>query len=146
MYPHCWRCAPLSIHGKADRATRGTSHLCSARSSRRELLADFDDAADYCKTLRVGGGDSEGHVTGDYDDNILDEAVTITRDLYPQLETFVASQPCGKSPIAINGLIGIGTHQLLRVHARACCTHFPNGTISPASETGRTVRRPPSAE
>ncbi|KAL8647509.1 MAG: hypothetical protein Q9226_006401 [Calogaya cf. arnoldii] len=70
----------------------------------RNLLSDLNSAADYCKILRIGVNDERGEAPGRYDDYILDQAVTTMRDLDPQLQVLIASQPYTELP-GIHGLI-----------------------------------------
>ncbi|KAL9001572.1 MAG: hypothetical protein Q9169_000147 [Polycauliona sp. 2 TL-2023] len=59
----------------------------------REILADKDTAIDYCQTLKIGGVTHAGYVTGQYEDDVTEQAVSITQDLVPQLKVFAEQEP-----------------------------------------------------
>lgn len=48
---------------------------------------------DHCKTLRIGGVDNEGAMTGRYGDHVAVEAATITRNLNDQLVALIVTEP-----------------------------------------------------
>lgn len=63
----------------------------------RELLADKDAAVDYCQTLRIVGVTQAGYVTGQYGDDVTEEASLIIRELEPQLKALTDKGPFADS-------------------------------------------------
>ncbi|KAL8846920.1 MAG: hypothetical protein Q9221_008008 [Calogaya cf. arnoldii] len=95
------------LHRKRKFSTRifGDVHLYQSSNERwivprkqhpvhalQDITSDLDVAADYCKTLRIGGVDGHGYVTGEYGDYDSEQALTVMEDLYPQLQALVPSQ------------------------------------------------------
>ncbi|KAL8672283.1 MAG: hypothetical protein Q9168_003254 [Polycauliona sp. 1 TL-2023] len=59
----------------------------------QELLANRDVAVDYCQTLKIGGVAHGGYVTSQYEDDVTEEAVSITQDLELQLKALAEQEP-----------------------------------------------------